>query len=119
MNDLQKLIKLRGLTVLGIAKAIGHGYHMVQKVIKGTRYKLKDGSFGTYSNLEVQQAVAAQLGLTHDQAWGPKSRLFLRRLIRKEINNQAKQQAKRQAKKLQEQFLSNNRIAEKKAVGNV
>ncbi len=115
MNNLQKLIKLRGLTVLGIAEDIGHGYHHVQKVVNGTRYKRSDGSYGTYSNTAVQKAVAGRLGLSYDQAWGPKSRLALRRLIKKEIDKHARQQTRR----LQQQFLNNNTIAEKQANGNV
>ncbi len=115
MNDLQKLIKLRGLTIQDIAEAIGHGYHITQKVIKGTQYKRKDGSFGTYSSQEVQKAIASQLGLTHSMVWGPKSRLVLRRLIRQEI----KDQGKLREKELQQQFLNNDRIAEKLVVGNV
>ena len=119
MNDIQKLIKIRGLTVLDISRKIGHGYHSTQKVIKGVQFKRKDGSLGTYSKPEVQLAVAAQLGLTLDQAWGPKSRVVLRRLIRKEIKYQSKRQAKEREQDLQQQFLNNDRIAEKRVVGNV
>lgn len=115
MNDLQKLIKLRGLTVLDISRKIGHGYHMTQKVVKGVRYKRQDGSFVTRSSLPIENAVAAQLGLKHDQAWGPKSHLVLRRLIQQEIKDQAKEHEQN----LQRQFLNINRIAENKAVGNV
>ncbi len=119
MNDLQKLIKLRGLTILDIASKIGHGYHSTQKVIKGVQFKRKDGSLGTYAKPEVQLAVAAQLGLTFDQAWGTKSRLILRRLIRKEIKAFAKAEAKKREQDLQQQFLNNDRIAENRVVGNV
>lgn len=115
MNNLQKLIKLRGLTVTELAERIGHGYHMTQKVIKGVKYKRRDGSTATYCQPEIQQAVAAQLGLTREQVWGPKSHLVLRRLIKKEIMDQAR----RQAQNMKKQFLHSDRIAEKKAAGNV
>ena len=115
MNNLQKLIKLRGLTISILAADIGHGYHHVQKVVKGTRYKRRDGSFGTYSNMAVQKAVAARLGLNYDQAWGAKSHTFLQRLIRKEI----KALAKKQESDLQRQFLPKCRVPEKQVCCNV
>lgn len=119
MNNLQKLIKLRGLTVLDISRKIGHGYHNTQKVIKGSQYKRKDGSVVTRSSLPIENAVAAQLGLTHDQAWGAKSHTFLQRLILKEIKALAKAEAKKQESDLQRQFLPKNRVPEKRACCNV
>ncbi len=115
MNDMQKLIFLRGLTIGNIAEEIGHGYHMVQKVIKGTKYKRRDGSLGTYANEDVRQAVATRLGLTCDEAWGTRSRLVLRRLIRQEIKHRARQQEQ----DLQQQWLNDDRIPEKQVVANV
>lgn len=119
MNDIQKLIKLRGLSVRGIAEDIGHGYHHVQKVVKGTRYKHRDGSFGTYNNMAVQQAVAVRLNLTYEQAWGAKSHAFLQRLIRKEIKALAKAEARKQERDLQQQFLPKGRVPEKLVCCNV
>lgn len=119
MNDLQKLIKLRGLTVLGIAEDIDHGYHHVQKVVKGTRYKNRSGSIGTYSNMAIRQAVASRLNLTYEQAWGAKSHAFLQRLIRKEIKAFAKAEAKKQERDLQQQFLTKSRVPEKSVCCNV
>ncbi|MBL4901066.1 hypothetical protein JYT85_01505 [Desulfocapsa sp. AH-315-G09] len=115
MNNLQKLIKLRGLSVRCIAKDVGHGYHHVQKVVKGTRYRHRDGSFGTYNNRAVQQAVAVRLGLSYEQAWGAKSHSRLLGLIRKEI----KAQARKKERDLQQVFLHNGRLPEKQAVCNV
>ena len=115
MNDLQKLIRLRGLTTLGIAEEIGHGYHITQKVVKGVQRKRRDGSFYTYANQEIQEAVAARLGLTHDQAWGAKSSFVLRRLIRQEIKKQAKQREQ----DLRQQWLNEDTIAEKRSGGNI
>jgi hypothetical protein len=119
MNNLQKLIKLRGLTVQGISHDIGHGYHHVQKVVKKTRYKRKNGTFGTYKNTAVQQAVATRLGLTYEQAWGGTSRAFLQRLICKEIKAFAKAEAAKQEHNLQKQFFPPNRIPEKQGCCNV
>lgn len=119
MNNLQKLIKLRGLTVLALANDIGHGYHHVQKVVNGTRYKRKGGSFGTYNNMAVQQAVATRLGLSYEQAWGAKSHTFMQRLIRKEIKALAKAEARKQEFDLQQQFLPKGRVPEKQVCCNV
>lgn len=104
MNNLQKLIRLRGLTVLEVAGLIGRGYHITQKVIKRTR-----------RNQTIETAVAELLGLTHEQAWGPGSSMVLRRLISREI----KEQARRQEESLRQQWLPNKSVPNKKAAGNV
>lgn len=85
MNELQKLIKLRGMTVRQLSSRIGHGYHSTQKVVKGARYRLKSGTAGIYTSPAVRRAVAEHLGLLPEQVWGTGSARFLRRLIRQEI----------------------------------
>ena len=115
MNDLQKLIKLRGMTIREVAELIGHGYHMTQKVIKGTRYKRSDGSFGVYTSTAIEEAVAGLLGLTPGQVWGDGAKVILRKLIQQEIKTTARQRES----ELRAQYLNNSSIPEKQAGGNV
>lgn len=79
MNDLQKLFKLRGLSMQALAEAVGLGEHSVQKTVKGIR-----------KPQHVRSAVAGYLGLEVDQAFGPGASLYLKRLIKEEIAQQAK-----------------------------
>lgn len=115
MNNLQKLIKLRGLTIQEISSEIGQGYHITQKVIKGTRYKRKDGSFGTYSSRPVEDGVAQLLGLARSEVWGEKAHITLRRLIKQEIKSQAKQLEQ----DMHQNWLLNSNIPKKNIGGNV
>lgn len=78
MNDLQRLLKLRGITMQRLADETGFGMHTVQKTVKGVR-----GVAG------VQQAVADYLGVKVDQCFGPTSSVTLRRLIAQEIKRKA------------------------------
>ncbi len=95
MNNLQKLIKLRGLTIRCLADEISQGYHTTQKVIKGATYKRSDGSLGVRKNIHVENGVARVLGLTHSEVWGKNANATLKRLIRKEISKQVKNQRQR------------------------
>jgi len=115
MNDLQKLIKLRGMKIREVAELIGHGYHMTQKVIKGTQYKRSDGSFGVYSSEAIEKAVAGLLGLKPEQVWGDGAKVALRELIQQEIKTTARQHESR----LQAQYLNNSSVPEKQVRGNV
>lgn len=115
LNNLQKLIKLRGLTIQGISREIGQGYHITQKVIKGTRYKRSDGSYGVYSSRPVEEGVAKVLGLEYDQVWGERADLFLLRLIKQEI----KQQAELRHRAMQEQWLTTDTLLNNGSTGNV
>lgn len=83
MNDLQKLITLRRVHIKTMARSIGHGYHSVQKTIKGVR-----------ATRPVQEAVAAHLGLTWQQAFGPGRSAHLRRLILAEITKAGREKVK-------------------------
>ncbi|MDR3631747.1 MAG: hypothetical protein P4L42_15610 [Desulfocapsaceae bacterium] len=97
MNNLQKLIRLRGLTIKEIADRTGYGYHNVQKIIKrSTR-----SNSGRFTNFAIETAVATLFGLTHEQCWGPQSDTILRNLIDRAIVTQAI----RAAKKLQQRYL--------------
>jgi hypothetical protein len=109
MNNLQKLIKLRSLTARDIAESIGFGYHSTQKVIKGTCYRLADGTKVLRSHKEIEEAIAKLLGVTHDEAWGLKSHKVLPRLIRLEIEKKA-DQCKND---LRDQWLSCNNVPQK------
>ena len=115
MNELQKLIKLRGMTIGEVAEQIGHGYHFTQKVIKRASRPLKKGGAYIYSNRAIETAVAELLGLSHDEAWGTGSASVLRRLIKAEI----KKQARANERKMEEEWLHNGRIPKKQAAGNV
>lgn len=115
MNDLQKLIKLRGSTIREVAEQIGHGYHMTQKVIKRRELHRKDGSIYIYNSDAIETAVANLLGIPHHVAWGPDGSAAMQKLIREEI----KKQAKLKEQELQQQWLNANNVAEKLTNGNV
>jgi hypothetical protein len=57
-NDLQNLIRLRGLNARIIAKAIGLGHPCVVRTIQGTR-----------NSREVRAKIAEYLGLNHRRVW--------------------------------------------------
>lgn len=74
MNDLQRLFKARGITMQTLGRVLGLNWHAVQKNVKGTR-----------QNQHIREAVAAFLGLTVAQVFGPRSAVHLRPLIEREI----------------------------------
>lgn len=115
MNNLQKLIKLRGLSAKAIAKQLGHGYHTTQKVIKRATYTRVDGTPVIRSNREIEDGVAKVLGLTHDEAWGKASLTLLPRLIREEV----KATAKKQERILNRRWLHTPTIPKKTSCDNV
>ena len=114
MNYLQRLIKIRGLSIRDVAREIGYGYHSTQKVIKGATYTLADGSKALRSNREIEEAVSRLLGLTRDEAWGLDSNTVLPRLIRQEIKRQAGQREK----DLRKKWLQNSTVTKKQKDGN-
>lgn len=75
MNDLQRLFKARGISMQALADALGLDHHSVQKNVKGVR-----------RNRNIQEPIAAYLGLTVEQCFGPRSGRHLRPLIECEIN---------------------------------
>lgn len=105
MNDLQKLLALRGITVTQLAAELGRGYHAVQKVVKGHH--------GTPA---VRQAIAEHLGLHYYQVWGDEAHRTMQRLIRAEIDRRAESERVR----LRARFLGrdNVRLTNTKRVGN-
>lgn len=105
MNDLQKLIKLRGRTAFELADIIGFGYHATQKVVKGIRH-----------TEQIQTVVAHFLGLTREQAFGPEASKNLRPLIEAEIVR--KQQLLGSTLKSKYLPLRKNRIADRQKVSN-
>ncbi|MBU1564258.1 MAG: hypothetical protein KJ630_01355 [Proteobacteria bacterium] len=115
MNNLQKLIRLRGLTITDIANRIGYGYHSTQKVIKGATYPLADGSKVLRTNRKIEEAVARLLGLSRDEAWGSAAHTVLPRLIRSEIEKKADQRKQ----DLRRQWLPSNNVPKSRASGNV
>lgn len=106
MNDLQKLLALRGLSTRVIAERAEINYFTVQKTVKGIRRAE-----------HAKQAVAEALGLPVEQLFGVEADKALRVLIAQEIN--AKTAAERT--RLRRMFLHSKntpRILHKRRVGN-
>jgi len=99
MNDLQRYLKARGITVRALADMTPHYYHSVQKVVRGSRYRKRDGSLRIRSTPAVRESIATTLGLYPDQLWGKDSGAYLRELIQKEIKNRARKHEQRLAEK--------------------
>lgn len=107
MNDLQKLLRLRGLSAREIARQSGISYHTVQKTLTGRRD----------SAAHAKAAIAAALEIPVEPLFGAESAKALRVLIAQEINARAAAERKR----LRSRFLhqSTPRIPHKRRVGNV
>lgn len=90
MNDLQKLLALRGVRGIDIARARQLNYHSVHKCIKGQR-----------PAPHVMKAIAEHLGLEVAQIFGPRSVRALPKLIAREIDRCADSERER----LRERFL--------------
>ena len=75
MNDLQRLIRLRGLNMFSIGAALELDPHSVQKVVKGTR-----------KTPHVQEGIAAYIGVPVEHLFGPGARQHITRLINNEID---------------------------------
>ncbi len=105
MNELQKLIALRGLNVRKLADELGEGYHSVQKVVKGV-----------HTNPRIRQEIAEHLGLKYYQVWGDEAPRTLKRLIREEIDRRAEDERAR----LRAIYISNSkgRLTKAKRLGN-
>lgn len=93
MNNLQKLMALRGIRAIEIARACQLNYHSVHKCIKGQR-----------PAPHVMKAIAEHLGLEVPQAFGPAARRSLTRLIAAEIERHTEAERER----LRERFLLGN-----------
>lgn len=77
MNDLQKYLELKGITVRELARAIGRGYHSTQKVVKGVR-----------STESTQAAIANNFGVSHENLWGKRRSQTIKGLVKDEIVRQ-------------------------------
>lgn len=95
MNDLQRLLKLRGMTMQRLADETGFGMHSVQKTVKGAR-----------PTPAIREAVAVFLELKVEQCFGPSSGKVLRRLIAKEI----KLSARKYTKQLEQKMLGSSTV---------
>lgn len=105
MNELQKLLRLRNISVLQLSEEIGIGYHTVQKTVKAIR-----------QDRPTQEAIAAWFGLPVTDLFGPSSGRKLTRMIEQAINGRAAQAAER----MRGIYLRpGKRIAEKQAANNV
>lgn len=101
MNDLQRLFKARGLSMRKLAAAIGEGYHPTQKNVLGVR-----------KQRHIQNSVAAYLGLTVEQCFGPNAASYLKPLISCEINRKRVEYAN----KLKARYLDPTIAGESKTV---
>ena len=86
MNNLQKLLRLRKVSVLQLSEEIGIGYHTVQKCVK---------SLPQRNHRATQEAVAEWLGLSLDQAFGPNAERYLSRHLEHAIRDRAERVTKR------------------------
>lgn len=84
MNNIQKLIKLRGETIFTVAEKTGLNYHSIQKVITGVR-----------DSAHIKEKVAQHLGLSFGHVWGDRSDRFLAKYIQTEINRRAEAERER------------------------
>jgi hypothetical protein len=101
MNNLQRLFKARGISVVKLAAKLGLNYHSVQKTVKGV-----------WSFYRIQAAVAGYLGLTVEQCFGPRSARYLQPLIECEINRKRTEyEGKLKAKFLDTPTVSRHRKA--------
>lgn len=104
MNDLQRLFKARGITMGVLAKALGLGEHMVQKNVLGVR-----------KNRHIQEAVAAFVGMSLEQCFGPHASRHLRPLIECEISKKSSAYEG----KLKAKYLASHTVAVKRKAVNV
>lgn len=74
MNDIQKLLKLKGVSIRDLAALKKVGYHSLQKYIKGHR-----------KTPSIRKVLASYLNIQPDALVGTKSRFIIRFLIEKEI----------------------------------
>jgi len=93
MNDLQKLLALRGIRAVEIARATGLNYHSVQKCIQGLR-----------PAPHVMDAIAAHLGVPRSAIFGRGAKRGLTGLIEIEIEQHTIQERER----LRQRFLLDN-----------
>ena len=104
MNNLQKLLFLRGLSAKAVSDRIGAGYHITQKTIKGIK-----------KTRHIQESVARLLGLSRDEAWGDKADQALLALIRQEVKKRSREDEKEQLRR----WLQGGNVPKKRAGGNV
>lgn len=101
MNDLQRLYKARGISMIALGETLRINWHAVQKVVKGRRV-----------TPYIREAIASSLGLTVEQCFGPRSGRYLRPLIECEINRKrAEYEGKLKAKFLVSPTISARRKA--------
>lgn len=105
MNDLQKLLEIKGISAKDISLAANENYHSVQKTIKGQR-----------PTPHIRQAIADYLGYQVDQLFGPGSTRKLRALINREIDTRTEIDRER----LRRRYLIDmaNSIPNKRMAGN-
>lgn len=105
MNDLQKLLALRGIRAVEIARTTGLNYHSVQKCIMGQR-----------PAPHVCAAIAAHLEVAKEKIFGAGAKKGLPRLIAQEIERCAASERER----LQQRFLLGDAamIPNKRRAGN-
>lgn len=105
MNDLQRLIKARGMTMQELTEALDLGIemHSIHKIVSGER-----------QTAYIREAVASFFGLTVEQAFGPRSAKYLKPLIECEINRKRDEYAHR----LKRKFLPDQTVAARRRAVN-
>lgn len=108
MNNLQKLLVLRGMSAKAVSDRIGAGYHITQKTILGRRH-----------GRNIQDRIAHLLGLSHDEVWGDNADQALLALIRREVKKQVKKRSREDEKEQLRRWLQGGNVPKKRAGGNV
>jgi lambda repressor-like predicted transcriptional regulator len=94
MNDLYKLLKLRGTTLRQIARETGTSYHPLQKTAKGVRRQPR-----------MQKTIAAYFGVSPKLLFGPKREAAIRLLLEREIDRHAGRQGEKLRRDLRRRYL--------------
>jgi transcriptional regulator with XRE-family HTH domain len=94
MNDLYRLIKLRGTTLRQIARETGASYHPLQKTAKGVRRQPR-----------MQKTLAAYFGVDAKLLFGPRRAATIRLLLEREIDRHANRQGEKLRRDLRRRYL--------------
>ena len=78
MNDLQKLLKIKGVTIRQISRATGAGYHSLQKTTKNLRQSKR-----------MQKVLASYLGVDPALLFGPRRVRIVHTMMEREIEKRS------------------------------
>ena len=102
MNNIEKLLKAKGLTKRELARILNIGYHSFQKTVKGASYKTKTGNIYIRECPHIRKQIADWLGYPYELIWGPNSEIFVRKLINEEIDCRGYQYAHEEQQRLRQ-----------------